>query len=1180
VYNIDLGDVDGDGHLDLAIGIGGSLPPGHDPEKLPLEVLRNGWRGRVVLAKNTGDGTFERMAQYSTESPAKGVALADLDNDGKLDLLYTSRGSGYRGDTKVGKLLIRQGLGHWKFGPAMESEAGPSAYYVETGDLNNDGYLDILVPNEHAPSVYYFINPGDPLFENAKALSQSRRVVRASQIPGRHYAQVNDVRAADLNGDGNLDLVTANLQTATLSIFIGNGDGTFQQDSLIEGGKYNAFLAVDDLDNDGDNDIVVTHWRTDTMAVLLNRGDGQFSPRTDYKTGLRNYGVAIADANGDEILDVITANYEGHSMSLLEGVGDGTFEPAVTTAKGIRQNNGQWIPLAAVTGKTNAQRPDKPPESNNPSPTETATQFFQHHPNEIDLTERGNSILFANRQIGIEFRRSERGFQLNRVYGIERNQDFLVTPKTGAFENLFEIRMTEDPRRLQRDDRGKTRHGHFKILEEMAGDDPFMIGSNQASEISWRREGNATKSVLHLEWKKIDAREDKGVMDVEVTVTLRADDPISYWRINTLNRSPYGTGRRHYPRFPRYGIERVRFPLLALAPIENAEDNVFLSPAYRGELFPGPFRDGYNTTAFYPHNFNMQFQALYNKKHKSGLYLGTQDPSASFMVYDIRHRASKILWTPGHFPPNITFAGQDFNLPYDVVVGPYQGDWYDACQRYRAWAQKQFWCSKGKLAQRQDIPAWYKHTPLFFYAQLGDSAEGTHNLDENLVIAEQHFHEFLQWAEIPLPANFYQLTRRIPGLSAYDLPLSVYRAPRPGRWAGFSSHEVHAGNYPDIPVLPGVSAAVGRLRQAGGMVCPYLPLEIFDAGPTNNAPRAAEAAPNLVRDLYGATRRWGTNGALQACVVTPWWRNRLKETCELMMERENVSGFYLDVLQGCSLPCYWTPHGHTAAGGDSMTRGMHELVEMVTNAVKAKDSEAITTGENSAENMIDVTDGILQVSLFSRNTAPLFATVYQDYILRYGLELSVGPGWHGRYEDSWREDAFFIECASMFVEGMQVGRIRLRPRDNNISFQNPKHKELLDFLERIVGYYKQEQAREFLAYGQLLRPLTFKEPAAMPMLFYKSSINNSEGKFPALMSGVFRSADGALGVFVANASSQDLRFYADLDLSSCGLSEGTSVTVASIDPDGNSKEVLSKTKGIVPLKSSLPAHHVTMFRLN
>ena len=143
-----------------------------------------------------------------------------------------------------------------------------------------------------------------------------------------------------------------------------------------------------------------------------------------------------------------------------------------------------------------------------------------------------------------------------------------------------------------------------------------------------------------------------------------------------------------------------------------------------------------------------------------------------------------------------------------------------------------------------------------------------------------------------------------------------------------------------------------------------------------------------------------------------------------------------------------------AAGGDSMTRGMHELVEIATDPVKAKDSEAITTGENSAETMIDVTNGILQAGLFSQNTAPIFATVYQDYTLRYGLKLSVGPGWHGRHEDSWRDDAFFIECASMFVEGMQVGRIRLRPRDNNISFQNPKYKELLDFLERIVGYYK------------------------------------------------------------------------------------------------------------------------------
>jgi hypothetical protein len=348
IFNIDVGDVDGDGRIDLVIGVGGSPLPGYPINDVPIDVLKQSWRGRVVVAKNMGDGRFKRMAQFPTESSAKGAALADLDSDGKLDLLYCSRGSGYRGEVRGGKLMIRRGLGHFKFGPAMESTVGTGAYYVETGDLKNDGYLDILVPNVDSKVVHYFLNPGKTLFTDAKALSQSRREVHASQIPGRHGPQVNDVRAADINGDGNLDLITANLQTATLSTFIGNGDGTFQKDTLLDGGKFNAFLAIDDLDNDGDNDIVVTHWSGNSVAVLLNKGDGQFTPRIDYTTGDRNYGVTIFDATGDGKLDIVTANYQGktgHSISLLEGNGDGTFKTTVNTRKGLRQNNGKWIDL-------------------------------------------------------------------------------------------------------------------------------------------------------------------------------------------------------------------------------------------------------------------------------------------------------------------------------------------------------------------------------------------------------------------------------------------------------------------------------------------------------------------------------------------------------------------------------------------------------------------------------------------------------------------------------------------------------------------------------------------------------------------------------------------------------------------------------------------------------------------
>ena len=802
-----------------------------------------------------------------------------------------------------------------------------------------------------------------------------------------------------------------------------------------------------------------------------------------------------------------------------------------------------------------------------------ATDFFETHPNEIDLEQRGDSLLFANRKIGLQFKQSASGFQLARVYGIDRQQDFLTEGADGQFRNLFEIRMALDPRARQIDERGSSKYGHFVILEQMAGEDSFIIGSNEAKEVSWRREDNGPESVLHLEWKKIDARQDKGVMDVEVTVTLRAGDPLSYWRINVLNRSIYGTGKRHYPRLTKYGIERVRFPLLSLAPIEDAEDNVFLYPRYRGELFQQPFQDGHNSENFYPHNFNMQFQALYNQQSKSGFYLGTRDPAASFMVIDIRHRDSHIRWHASHFPPNMTFAGQDFDLPYDCVIGPFEGDWYDACQIYRQWAIEQFWCSKGKLSTRGDIPAWYKETPLYFYTVLGDSAEGTHSLDENLLIAEQHFREFLEWAGVPLPANFYEVWDAPAGLTAYDMPLSVYRRPRPGRWAGFSTENSGGGNYPEIPALAGLPATCARLRKAGGMVCPYFGLELFDPGPTFNAPYAAEAMPHLVRDLYGRTRRWGVEASMQPCVVTPWWRNRVKETCVLMLERENVGGFYLDTMQGCSLPCYWTPHGHTAAGGDSMTRGMHELVKIVTEAVKAKDPEAITTGENPSENMIDVTDGFLQTTLSPRNTAPIFAAVYQDYILRYGLELSAG-------------ERFFVECASLFTEGMQVGRFRLKPRNSTISFENPKDQGKLAFLKLIVDYYKQETTKNFLSYGQLMRPLTFSAPNPMPMLAYTRRHGTTgeeqppSGGFPALMSGVFRGENGDLGIFIVNASANPMPFSSTVALDYYGMGTDSTVDVDRVTSAGNVTSVFRNVKTPVELAGSLSGRSIIMHHLH
>jgi hypothetical protein len=329
IHNLDQGDVDGDGLVDLALGVGNGSAESRT--------------GRAVLVRNTGGGKFERMLEYPTESVAKGVRLVDLDRDGRLDWIYTARGSGYEGDTSLGKLTIRQGLGDFRFGPARDYEAGPSAYYVETGDLDNDGWTDILVPNEHANTVTYFINPGQGIFAGPGTLSP--RVVRVGKLlADERTANVNDVRVGDFNGDGNLDLVTANLGPSTVAVILGKGDGTFQDGALLEGGKDCTFLAVGDLDGDGDLDFVVTHWTEDFLSAFLNRGDATFAPRVDYRTALGNYGVTLCDADRDGKLDAVTANYRDRSLSLLLGVGDGTFRPAVTTPKVLRLQDGQWRP--------------------------------------------------------------------------------------------------------------------------------------------------------------------------------------------------------------------------------------------------------------------------------------------------------------------------------------------------------------------------------------------------------------------------------------------------------------------------------------------------------------------------------------------------------------------------------------------------------------------------------------------------------------------------------------------------------------------------------------------------------------------------------------------------------------------------------------------------------------------
>jgi len=198
---------------------------------------------------------------------------------------------------------------------------------VATGDFNHDGNLDIVTANSGDNTVLVLLGHGDGTFQPA--------VTYAVTDANGNGIGPNAVAVGDFNGDGNLDIVTANIGDDTVSVLLGNGDGAFQPAVTYAVGNSPFSVAVGDFN--GHPDIVTAGDSTaeDSMvSVLLGNGNGTFQPAVTYAEGfsLAFFSVAVGDFNGHP--DIVTANAFNGTVSVLLGNGDGTFQSAVTYAVG------------------------------------------------------------------------------------------------------------------------------------------------------------------------------------------------------------------------------------------------------------------------------------------------------------------------------------------------------------------------------------------------------------------------------------------------------------------------------------------------------------------------------------------------------------------------------------------------------------------------------------------------------------------------------------------------------------------------------------------------------------------------------------------------------------------------------------------------------------------------------
>jgi hypothetical protein len=256
-------------------------------------------------------GNLPPLAQTGDYPSA--VVVGDVNGDGKPDLVVLNYFYQANGPNTVSVLL---GTGDGKFAAKQDYPTADTPNAAALGDLNGDGNLDIVISNSGPATVSVLLGKGGGKFA-AKQDYPTGDTVNGDDP--------ESLALGDLNGDGHLDVVTANHYSHTVSVLYGTGDGRFsgKQDFLV--GETPSSVALGDLNGDGKLDIVTGNYISDTVSVLLAKGDGTFAAKVDYASGSGTLSVAVGDLNGDGKPDVVTANSESNTVSVLLGTGDGRF---------------------------------------------------------------------------------------------------------------------------------------------------------------------------------------------------------------------------------------------------------------------------------------------------------------------------------------------------------------------------------------------------------------------------------------------------------------------------------------------------------------------------------------------------------------------------------------------------------------------------------------------------------------------------------------------------------------------------------------------------------------------------------------------------------------------------------------------------------------------------------------
>jgi hypothetical protein len=317
--SVTTADVNGDGKPDLISANSGDTT---------LSVLTNDGTGNFTLASSPNAGTGNNPICVTT---------ADVNGDGKPDLICANNNY-FPGTLTV---FTNDGSGGFVIASSLNVGNGPCS--VTAANINGDNKPDLICANAGDGTLTVLTNDGGGGFPHADTYGTGSG--------SGSYPQ--SVTTADANGDNKLDLICANAEDATLSVLTNKGNGTFATAGNFPtgGDSFPQSVVAADVNGDGKVDLISANSDYNgTLSVLTNKGNGIFVFASSPNVGGFNtypYSVAAADVNGDGKVDLISANAGSGTLSVLANDGTGNFTLAALPTAG---NNPESVIAVDVNG--------------------------------------------------------------------------------------------------------------------------------------------------------------------------------------------------------------------------------------------------------------------------------------------------------------------------------------------------------------------------------------------------------------------------------------------------------------------------------------------------------------------------------------------------------------------------------------------------------------------------------------------------------------------------------------------------------------------------------------------------------------------------------------------------------------------------------------------------------------